>query len=169
MKNLYSLALLTTLLFAVPIYSQEIESLEIADTVKDNYKIRHDRLKELYIKMLDSESNKKATKLRKAYVAKTNHLKYKDEVRPHIHDITKWVNANIEKTEFKSVEEATTMFNEVAVLELANLKENDEYMYYLAFTTANPKYKNLVAEIILEVMREYPEKAGIPKEVAERL
>lgn len=117
--------------------------------------------------MLDSESNKKTDKHIVAYLKKSNHLKYKDDVKKY-KDLSEWVKANIDKTDFKSIEEAEAEWNAVISYQTLSSLENKDYMDYLTETVLTVNGAKIFSDIVFEITYEYPEKLLVPKELIGR-
>lgn len=83
MKYISTIITGTVLLWSHAVFSQKDDSGKkvVIVNVIDSLKLRHDKLKGLFVKMLDSESNKLTEGYIKAYLKKSNHLKYKDDVK----------------------------------------------------------------------------------------
>lgn len=127
------------------------------------YEVRYKKLKELFIKRIDTESYKKEDKLFTAYVDKLN-LTPADNEQFQEMEVLEWIKVNLKQTSFKTMEEAEKEWAAVEIAQEIELQENSAYHNYYFETLKATRKFDTYAILLEEVMEEYPEKFPKPKE-----
>ncbi len=121
------------------------------DSITNEYTIRYNKLKELYIKKIDSESYKTANSLLSSFVKKTHMRKLTDM------PMLVWIKLNLYITEFKSFEEAQKEWDAVEAAQEIEFEENTEYYDYV-FESMMKTSVDIHINSEQEVRMEHPEK-----------
>lgn len=127
------------------------------------YEVRYKKLKELFIKRIDSESYKKENRLFTGYVDKLN-LKPSDSELFEEMEPLEWAKANLKQTNFKTVAEAEKEWAAVEIAQDMELKENSAYHNYYFETLKATRKFDTYSILLEEVMEEYPDKFPKTKE-----
>jgi len=149
-KHLFSLILLSQTLLG---FSQETKPQ--VDSVP--YEVWYKKLKELYIKRIDSESYKNSEKTTWAYYDMLNMDASDGIVLMKIGSL-EWSKANLYKTDFGSPEEAEREFKKVEDASGLEIEENEEYWDYFTKCLMATDIYDLEFKIEEEVKQEHPEK-----------
>jgi len=156
-KVSFCLAILL-LLLCQKVLSQNNDELLCAPG-NSEYSARYIKLKELYVRMQNSESAKTCITLKNDFLEKSN---YEDVVSRKeiiaqsyngLNAINQWVLDNIEKTDFKSCEEAENAIKKGIAANFKIHVDNKELYSYLENT-----YKicpDLCVNLLLELKKEY--------------
>lgn len=122
------------------------------DNTTLDYEEAYTKLKELYLKLQESESYIKSDELIKEFnsymnIDKKNFLELKKEG-----SIMEWVKKNIASTSFKNIEEAEKLNEEIKKADLEQYKENEEYYVYLLYVLTKMKAEGakIYGDIILD-------------------
>jgi hypothetical protein len=119
------------------------------------------KLKELYIKELNSESYKKQVLLIRAFADKVNFYdKSKINLIKDLPSIILWIKENFEQTDFKSMDEVTAEMEKIIKAQAEVMKENKEFNDSMIETVAmlGPE---ILSSVIHDVMYMYPEKFNL--------
>lgn len=106
-------------------------------TATEQPKVTYEELKELYIKMENSESHKLSNKLMKAFMEKMNYKEKDISVIQSPNGMLEWIKANIEKTGFASYEDAVKEYEEMMAATMKSTTENMDF--YMALGKADPE------------------------------
>lgn len=135
-------------------FSQSNEYLSDSITSTDStYIITYEKLKKLYLKQLDSKSNKKMRTLYRAFKHKMNFEGVNSEIVP---SPLPWIRKNIDRTTFLSIEEAEREWEAYKIAEQEDWKENIEY--YKLQNEALRKFPQIIGNLIVDVRNNYHEK-----------
>lgn len=158
MKYLYKVLLGIILLAPVNVFSQNsIQSQSLVE--KDSsYNAAFEKLKKLLIAKIHTQGYQENKKLITAFREKLreNSGLYPSGIglQP---SVLAWVKINLEKTKFKSYEEAVADYDEILKASQAEDVKNPDYLNYSV--TAVLKYgPQILVDVVLEVMTEYPDK-----------
>lgn len=127
------------------------------------YEVRYKKLKELFIKRIDTESYKKESKLVSDYGDKLN-LTPSDSEQFQEMEVLEWIKVNLKQTNFKTMEEAEKEWAAVEIAQEIELQENLAYHNYLFETIKATRKFDLAIVLEEEVREEYPDKFPKPKE-----
>jgi len=162
MKNTHFGALLIICIFPLfiqaqtTLYNPQTESTDF----KINYKEVHEKLKQLYIKKLDSESHIRAAVLSKDFVKKMNHPD-KGREQNYLKNPLNWIQHNLDKTGFSSYEEAEIAWKNLQ--EEWNNETVENQAYYSFLNEARGIYgPQLFNDVYMAVFNDHPEKFKIP-------
>jgi len=138
------------------------------DNVDPEYQLHHDKLKELNIKRIHSESYIDWKKTYDGYMLKARY----EENRNNIKDIGRlgaWVRTNLSKTNFKSIKDADHDWEELLSMLKFEHVDNNDFHEYFNKVLALPYGPKLIALVDTEIMSEYPKMFGLTKEKADKL
>ena len=152
------------LLLLLPLLAFSINGFSQATAKKEKPKDpvskeeRYKKLKELYIKELDSKSHQAADSLFQVFVYKMTLEIDLTELPDDPETYVDWVKDNLSKTEFKDVAEAEKLWGEYRQNTEITIEENSAYYDYMmeAF-----KYEGGIAtnvKVMTDVLSDYPEK-----------
>lgn len=153
MQNVKNFLLAVLLLQCFLCFSQQEERI-VADTLP--YPARYTKLKDLYLKRIETESYKSAQEIQ---------IKYFDKMYPESADMqdfiklggVEWAKTHIYKTEFGSAEQIEREWKVVEEAFDKDIKENREYhKYHLTCLVAG--FYDIDQKIQEEVKKEHPEK-----------
>jgi hypothetical protein len=114
----------------------------------------YEKLKELHIEHLRSESYKKSRALNKAFVKKMN---YKGRNFMEISkDMLGWVKENFSQTSFESYEAAEKEWAAVNAATMESVTENKEYYDYMRECLQKCDTQ-LIKDVLRDIMEEHPE------------
>nr|WP_322625991.1 hypothetical protein [uncultured Flavobacterium sp.] len=137
-------------------YSQNNASLLVGNNITNRDSIQM-KLEVLYEKLILSQSYEEMQKVQKVYFEKV-HFKAHGEEMINSGDIKGWVNANIDKTEFKGKIEANKEYKVLSnAIEVCS-KENKSYYDLLAELLTTVEGSDIWQNAIANVAKKYPEK-----------
>ena len=133
------LGLLIITLFSIPLaaYSQAPDSTVVKLSAVE-YQQHYDKLKELFLKQLDYEGYKKMADKSDEFYRKCRTDENRDSVNNYndepfsIEKMMLWLEANIEKTDFKDFAQVKAEFKEIEDLRYKVIVDNIEFYDYLA-------------------------------------
>lgn len=118
----------------------------------------YDKLKELYIKNLDSRSHRDADSLQQVFNYKLTSELSLAEISKQNDVYLDWAKANISKTEFKDFAEAEKLNKAFQDALTASTKENKEYYDYLIEILVLEGGVDMSMAVQDDVRENYPEK-----------
>ncbi|MHA3787502.1 hypothetical protein ACX0HA_04765 [Flavobacterium hauense] len=124
------------------------------DTVP--YTVRYTKLKDLYIKELDSKTHRTADSLFQVFAYKMTPYMSINEIDEENDSYPDWAKANIYKTEFKNATEVQKLWDEYDAANNAAVEENKEYFDCLLETIQLEGGVDMHMAIINEVREKYP-------------
>lgn len=138
-----------------PVESSVISKLPINDSL---YNASFEKLKKLLIAKIHTQGYQENKKLITAFREK---LRENSGLFPsgigQQPSVLAWVKINLEKTKFKSYEEAVTDYDAILKASQAEDVKNPDYLNYSVTAVLNYGPQILV-DVVLEVMMEYPDK-----------
>jgi hypothetical protein len=117
---------------------------------------RYEKLKELQLKKLSSGNSIKYHKMMKEFTAKMNIRATGDKVTDVSEDLLGWVKNNIDKTKFRSYEEAEKDFAALSAAGEASRLDGKEYFAYLKECRQHCG-NDIMTKVLTEVLQEHPE------------
>jgi hypothetical protein len=120
---------------------------EKKDIEQLTYKDAFLQLQKAYLKLNNSESYKKYDKLNGDFANKAKVSSKEIEDVKKSKSILEWVKNNLEKTNFKTFEEATTLNESILAADFQQYKDNEEF-YVLMFQYVNTYGVNIYTEVI---------------------
>jgi hypothetical protein len=151
------LLVLALLAFALSGFSQSAlkkESPKDPVSKEERYK----KLKELYIKELDSKSHRTADSLFQVFIYKITLDVEIDELPEDPQTYVAWAKDNLSKTEFKDAAEVEKLWGEYRKNTDITIKENSAYYDYMMETFKYEGGISLNTEVMMDVMSDHPEK-----------
>lgn len=139
------------------LFSQEVINDSACSPENSEYITRYTKLKAMYVDLQNTESTKEYIALQKSFKEKAHYEEEQRETilqgKKGVNALFEWVRNNVEKTDFKSCEEAETEISKILAVNMKIISENKElYSYYLE------TYKfceTLVVDLFFELKKEY--------------
>lgn len=157
MKLIY---LLLLGLFFIPTSAAAQTAPEQKAAVKDSlYYTRYNTLMGLYLKQINSESHKKYRNLLSSFIKKMNYDRGKEGLLKTTP--MEWVEKNIEKTDFKNLEEARQEDEIIGAALEEEIKANGDYYKHLQ-EMFRAGESQMMTDVMMEVIRTFPEMVGYP-------
>jgi hypothetical protein len=155
MKLIYTALLAFTLANTYTLTAQTADKEPVPEKLSDGpeYDKHYQKLKELYIKQLKSESYKKYFELNRSFINKMN---YKGKISKLGNNMLGWIKENIGKTSFESYEAAEKEWQAVQAASRKSMGKNKEYYDYTR-TCIKCCGSEMIAHVLTEVMQEHPE------------
>lgn len=132
------------------------------DVIENDYNVCYEKLKVLYISYLNSESFKVSSKALDEFKDKVNYTASNAEAKEFIKDSykenkpLKWIKENIEKTDFKTYQEAELEYQHFVELSKKSRTDNKEFFDYLK-TVTDIHGSKIFADAIVYVRLNHPE------------
>jgi hypothetical protein len=154
MKLIYTALLAFTLAGTYNATAQASEKPKQEKLTKGpEYDKHYEKLKELHIKQLSSESHKTFSKLHKLFIKK---MKFKGNLVQLNGKYFEWIKENLANTTFESYEAAEKEWQVVQAANQANIKENKDYYDYISICLSCCDI-DLISQVTIDVMQEQPE------------
>lgn len=132
------------------------------DSKKDSIYIQdYEKLKQLHLKELNSDIHIEQSELFRKFLKRTNAKGELPITNPD--DILNWIEDNIEKTDFLSFNEAKFEWGILERVMFESRRENKEYHMFM-LTAVRKHGASILIEVTDDLMDEYPEKFGLPKD-----
>jgi hypothetical protein len=134
-----------------------VTNLNAQASVDSTYEARFQKLKSLYIKMLDSESFHKMDSVLDIYTYKIHYKEYQRDIEKY-NNMNDWVKANLEKTDYANFSEAEVDYNNMLAYQKESDIENSEYEDYLVAILLRKEGSEMFYEMLKEVVYENPQR-----------
>ncbi len=157
MKLLYSLLLLLTISYH-PVSAKTFGTSESAPLKADS---TYSKLKSLYIKYITSESHHKFEPLEERFVEKIHFKDYHSEITSLGFDA--WLNSNIQKTDYATLEEAKLAYKEVSKAIADCTAENKAYFDMLMIVLSTEEGREIWKKVVEDTAMEYPDIVESPE------
>lgn len=124
------------------------------------YNADYFKLKQLYIKKLDSETHYKCLVLGERFVAKINHPAKRDALRYIYKDPLKYIKENLSTTSFESYDAAVEEWEALTIAQMQDWEANREF-YKLEDVVRKRWGSKILSDVADEIDRESPEKFNL--------
>lgn len=123
------------------------------DTI--SYTVRYNKIKELYLKQLESQSRRTLINLSLSFYKKMQASPW-EQIRP-LDECLPWIKANLNQTSFKSFEEAEKDWAAIEAAKDNEYNENKEYHDYIVECMLLDNSSKFLIDACKEVEAEHPE------------